>query len=124
MPYVFLLFVAIPVAEIALFIAIGSRIGLGPTLGLVLATAALGAYLVNSQGGTVARRARAALRAGQFPGVELANGAMVILGGVLLLTPGFLTDVVGLLLMVPGVRERLRVYGSRRLRARGGIIDL
>jgi UPF0716 protein FxsA len=119
-----LLFVAIPVAEIALFITIGGRIGLPATLGIVLATAFLGAYLVNSQGSAVARRATAAVRAGQFPGVEIANGAMIILGGALLLTPGFLTDAVGLLLMVPGLRERLRVYGARRLRAGSDIIDL
>lgn len=124
MPYLFLLFVAIPVAEIGLFIAIGGRIGLLPTLGLVLVTAALGAYLVNSQGSAVVRRATAALRAGQFPGAELANGALIIFGGALLLTPGFLTDVAGLLLMVPALRERLRGYGARRLRARGDVVDL
>jgi UPF0716 protein FxsA len=123
-PYLFVLFIAIPVAEIGLFIAIGGRIGLLATLGFVLITAVVGAYLVRSQGTAVARQAAAVVRAGQFPGVELANGAMVIFGGALLLTPGFLTDLVGLLLMVPAVRERLRVYGARRLRARGGIIDL
>ena len=124
MPYLFLLFVAVPVAEIGLFIAIGGRIGLWPTLTLDVVTAALGAYLVRGQGSAVARRAIAAVRAGQFPGVELAHGAMVLVGGALLLTPGFLTDAVGLALMVPRVRERLRVYGARRLRANGNILDV
>jgi UPF0716 protein FxsA len=124
MAYLFPLFVVVSVVEIALFIVIGSNIGLWPTLGLVLATAAAGSYLVAGQGTSVARRAVAAVRAGQFPTVELAHGAMVLVGGALLLTPGFLTDVVGLALMVPRVRERVRRYGAARLRNRVDIIDL
>ncbi|MDH3731471.1 MAG: FxsA family protein [Acidimicrobiia bacterium] len=124
MPYLFLAFIAVPVAEIGLFITVGNRIGLWPTLGIVLATAAIGAYLVTRQGTAVVRRTTAAVRAGQFPAVELAHGAMVLFGGALLLTPGFLTDIVGLLLMVPLVRERLRVYGARRVRAKGNIVDI
>lgn len=124
MPYLFLAFVAVPVAEIFLFITIGGRIGLGPTIVIVMATAVIGAYLVKHQGTAVIRRTTSAVRAGQFPTVELAHGAMVLFGGALLLTPGFLTDIVGFLLMVPVVRERLRVYGARRVRAKGNIVDI
>jgi UPF0716 protein FxsA len=90
----------------------------------VLATAAIGAYLVAGQGAAVARRAAAVVRAGQMPAAELAHGAMVLVGGALLLTPGFITDLVGLALMAPSVRERIRRFWVGRLRNRPGIIDL
>ncbi len=124
MPVLFVLFVVVSLAEIALFVWIGGAIGVWPTIGIVLATAAAGAYLVAGQGASVARRASAELRAGRFPAAELAHGAMVLVGGALLLTPGFLTDGVGLALMVRSVRERLRRYGAARLRSRANIIDL
>ena len=124
MPSLFTLFVVVSLAEIALFVFVGDAIGLWPTLGVVLATAAVGAYLMSGQGTAVARRAVAVVRAGQFPGVEIAHGAMILFGGAFLLTPGVLTDGVGLSLMVPAVRERLRNYGAGRVRRRVDIIDL
>ena len=124
MPWLFMLFVAVSLVEIALFVFVGDAFGLWPTLGLVLTTAAIGAYLMSGQGTAVARRAIATVRAGQFPGVEMAHGAMILVGGALLPTPGFLTDGVGLGLMVPAVRERLRRYGMARVRRRVDIIDL
>jgi UPF0716 protein FxsA len=114
-PLFFLLFVVTPLAEIALFIAVGDRIGLGPTLLLVLVTAFLGASLVSRQGRTVMAEARGTMRAGAFPGREIADGAMILVAGALLLTPGFLTDAVGFSLLVPGVRALLRRWGARRL---------
>jgi len=123
-PSLFTLFVVVSLAEIALFVFVGDAIGLWPTLGVVLATAAVGAYLMSGQGTAVARRAVAVVRAGQFPGVEIAHGAMILFGGAFLLTPGVLTDGVGLSLMVPAVRERLRNYGAGRVRRRVDIIDL
>ena len=123
-PILVVAFVAVPLLEIWLFLTVGSRIGLGSTLLLVLITALVGAFLVRGQGISVARRAASAVRAGRFPGVELAHGAMVLFGGALLLTPGFATDAVGLALMVPGVRERLRRFGARRMRSRNGVIDI
>lgn len=117
-------FVVIPLIEIALFIVVGERLGLGWTLLIVLGTAILGAQLVGAQGRAVWQRTRAAMLAGQFPGAELAHGAMVLFGGALLLTPGFFTDGVGLLLMVPPVRESLRRYAQSRLRSSDGVIDI
>ena len=124
MPWLFILFVAVSITEIALFVLVGDAIGLWPTLGLVLVTAAAGSYLMSGQGTAVARRAIAVVRAGQFPGVEMAHGAMILVGGALLLTPGFLTDGVGLALMIPSIRERVRRYGTARVRRRVDIIDL
>ncbi len=122
--WLFFLFLAIPLAEIALFIVVGERIGVWTTVGLVALTAFVGAYLVSSQGRGVIRRITTVFRSGAFPGAELAHGAMVLFGGALLLTPGFLTDALGLALMVPAVREALRRWGARRYRNRIEIIDL
>ena len=124
MPWLFILFVAVSLTEIALFVFVGDAFGVWPTLGMVLATAAIGSYLMGGQGTAVARRAMAVVRAGQFPGAEMAHGAMILVGGALLLTPGFLTDGVGLALMIPAVRERVRRYGMARVRRRVDIIDL
>ncbi|MDH3471020.1 MAG: FxsA family protein [Acidimicrobiia bacterium] len=120
----FLAFLVIPVAEIALFITIGQRIGVAYTLSLIVITAIIGAYLVARQGRGVWARAQGQLAAGSFPGPELAHGAMVIFGGALLLTPGFLTDAVGFSLMIPLVREMLRRWGTKRFSSQVDIIDL
>lgn len=120
----FLAFLVVPVAEIALFIVVGDRIGVWATLGLVLLTAAAGAMLVSAQGRGVWRRIRTVAASGAFPGPELAHGAMVLFGGALLLTPGFLTDLIGLALMIPGVREFLRRWARNRLSDRVEVIDV
>lgn len=124
MGLLFLAFVAVPVAEIALFIGVGGRIGLLNTLALIVITAIIGAALVSRQGRGVWARFQAQLATGSFPGPELAHGAMILFGGALLLTPGFITDAVGFLLMVPAVREWIRRWGTRRFQARANIIDL
>jgi UPF0716 protein FxsA len=107
-----LLFSLVPLAEIALLIEVGRRIGLPATLALVLLTAAAGAALARRQGMAVLRSINDDLSRGQLPAVGLMDGALVLIGGILLVTPGFLTDTAGLLLMVPAVRRWLR----RRLR--------
>lgn len=112
--FLFLAFLAVPIAEIALLIWVGGRIGLGVTLVLILATAALGAYFVSEQGRGVSDEIRARFLAGSFPGRELAHGGMILVAGALLLTPGFLTDAVGFLLLVPAVRETVRRRAVRR----------
>ena len=100
----FLLLVAVPIIEIALFIEIGGWLGTWPTIGIVILTALIGSVLLRQQGlkalGDIQRR----LMAGDDPGQMLADGAMILISGVLLLTPGFFTDAVGFLLLVPGVR--------------------
>ena len=104
-----LLFVGLAIAELAVLVALENRIGLGWTLGLIVVTGVIGARLAFSQGRSVWGAFRYRLAAGQVPGAELAHGAMVLVGAAFLLTPGVITDVAGFLLMVPRVREVLRV---------------
>ena len=110
----FVLFIATPIIEIGLFIVIGGRIGILWTLLIVIITAIVGASLVSRQGRGELFRARETLMSGSFPGRELAHGAMILVAGALLLTPGFLTDVVGFSLLVPAIREALRRYLAKR----------
>ena len=112
----FLVFVATPLAEIALFITVGQQIGIWYTVGLVLVTAVVGAALVSAQGSLVIANIKGELIAGRLPGKELAHGGMILVAGALLVTPGFLTDAVGFLLLIRPVREVLRRWGQRRLR--------
>jgi UPF0716 protein FxsA len=109
------LFLAVPVMEITVFILVGSQIGVLPTILLVLLTAAAGATLLRIQGFGVLSRIRAQMDAGMLPGRELGNGAMILAAGVLLLTPGFVTDTIGLLLFVPQVRDRIWRFISSRV---------
>ncbi len=104
-----LLFVGVPIAELAVLAAIENQIGLGWTLGLIVVTGVIGARLAFRQGRSVWAAFRARLAAGQMPGAELAHGAMVLVGAAFLLTPGVITDVAGFLLMIPWFRELLRV---------------
>jgi UPF0716 protein FxsA len=112
--WLFALFVMVPMIEIALFIKVGGLIGLWPTLGIVIATAIAGSYLVRVQGLAVLGRLRETLQEMSDPSEPIADGALILVSGVLLLTPGFFTDTVGLLLLVPGLRSAL----IRRIAAR------
>lgn len=108
-------FIAVPLIEIALFIEVGGAIGLWPTLGIVIATAFAGAYLVRSQGRAEMERLRGSLRTLSDPTEPLAHGAMILFSGALLLTPGFFTDAVGFALLVPGVRRWLAREAGKRI---------
>jgi UPF0716 protein FxsA len=110
----FLLFVLVPPIEIGLFIAVGGRIGLPATLLIVLLTAIVGANLVSHQSRSEMARFRAEFAAGRFPAKPLAHGAMILVAGALLITPGFLTDIVGFALLSPQIREALRRWAVRR----------
>lgn len=99
-------FIAVPVIEIALFIKIGGWLTLWPTLAIVVGTALLGTSLVKRQGRQVLSELRRSINDVRDPSEPLAHGAMILVAGVLLLTPGFLTDVIGLLLLIPWVRKR------------------
>ncbi len=106
MPFIVLaLFIGVPLLEIWLFITLGGALGLWPTLGLVLVTAFAGTTLLRHQGMTMMERARGHLASGQMPVGEVFTGMALLVAGVLLLTPGFFTDAVGLALFVPGVRR-------------------
>ncbi len=113
-----LLFVLVPLGELALLIEVGARIGALSTLALCLATAVLGGLLVRSQGRAVLDAIRRALDAGRMPVPEAFHGACLLVAGALLLTPGFLTDLLGFALLVPAVRVRLHRLLLRRLEAR------
>lgn len=102
------LFVAIPLIELVLLVWIGRRMGLVPTVLLVVATGVLGATLARRQGLTALRDFRTALDSGQLPHRELVGGVLILVAGAVLLTPGLLTDVAGFLLLVPAVRRRVR----------------
>lgn len=109
-----LLFIGIPLLEITLFIQVGGAIGLGWTLAIVIITAALGAFMVRSQGARAMLNLRSSFSNLQDPTEHLAHGAMILFSGALLLTPGFFTDFVGFALLVPTVRTR--VYEHLRTR--------
>ena len=114
--WIFLAFALVPMVEIGLFIQVGGLIGLWPTLGLVLATALAGTWLVRSQGARALADLRGALNELRDPTAPLAHGAMILFAGALLLTPGFFTDAVGLSLLVPAVRRWVMRQIARRMR--------
>ncbi len=99
------LFIAMPIAEIAVLISVGGEIGLGSTLLLVIATAVLGAWLVRNQGFQTMQKLRTEMEQGRLPAMELAEGFAILVAGVLLLTPGFITDIIGFLCLTPPLRR-------------------
>ncbi|MEW4981683.1 MAG: FxsA family protein [Cycloclasticus sp.] len=110
-----LLLIVVPVVEIYFLIQVGSVIGAFSTVVLILVTAVLGAYLFRLQGLITVQRIQASLSRGEIPAIEMLEGAMLLVSGALLLTPGFVTDVIGFLCLVPGLRRRfaLSVIESR-----------
>ncbi len=113
-----LLFILVPIAELYVIISVGELIGVLPTIALLLADALLGALLLRLQGRGAWRRFNAALAERRFPGREAADGLMIAVGATLLLTPGFITDVFGFILLIPPTRavarKLMRVYFGRR----------
>lgn len=103
--WLLLLFIVVPALEIYLLIKVGGLIGAWPTLLLLMLSAVLGIVLIRVQGFLAWRRASASLARGQLPALELLEGVFVLLGGILLLIPGFATDAVGLLCLIPAVRR-------------------
>ena len=103
--WLFIAFLAVPLIEISLFIQIGGAIGLGWTLVTVVLTAILGTVLVRNQGALALGQVKSSFSEMQDPTEPLAHGAMILFSGALLLTPGFFTDAIGFLLLVPGVRS-------------------
>ena len=103
----------VPILEIAVFIEAGGYFGLWPTVGAVILTAIIGSALLRQQGLSTLARAQENLAAGRLPMAEVFDGLCILVGGALLLTPGFITDAVGFLLLVPPVRRILRRLASR-----------
>lgn len=117
----FALFVGVPLLEIAVFVAVGGEIGLWPTLGAVVATALAGSVLLRVQGLSTLYRAREHLERGELPVKELFDGVCLVFAGALLLTPGFVTDGVGLLLFLPPFRAAIRRGLGSLFVARGAV---
>jgi UPF0716 protein FxsA len=103
----FLLFVGVPLIELYFLIQVGSEIGALPTIGLSILTAVIGAGLVRMQGFGILMRVRDAADRGEVPALEMLDGALILVAGVVLLLPGFFTDAVGFLLLVPPLRRLL-----------------
>jgi len=112
------MFVIVPIAELAIIIQVGQALGLLPTIALLIADSVLGSLLMRSQGRATWRRFNEALQTGRVPAAEVLDGGLVIFGGACLLTPGFITDGFGLLLLLPPTRAVLRRLLVRRFAAR------
>ena len=110
-----LLFIGVPLLEITLFIQVGGVIGLWWTLATVIFTAVLGTWLLRQQGAVAMNDLRRSFGSLQDPTEPLANGAMILFAGALLLTPGFFTDACGFLLLIPGVRSAVFAYVRARV---------
>jgi UPF0716 protein FxsA len=103
-----LVFLVVPIAELAVIITVGSEIGVLNTIGLLIVISVVGAWLAKREGLGVLRRIQAQLDAGRMPGAELVDGFLVLFAGALLLTPGFLTDCLAIALLFPPVRAVVR----------------
>ena len=110
MPLLFLAFLVVPLVELYVLIQVGQAIGALPTVAILLADSLLGAALMRSQGRAAWRRFLSVSRSGRVPAREVVDGALVIFGGALLLTPGFVTDILGVLLLLPPTRAFVRRY--------------
>ncbi|MHA3979696.1 FxsA family protein [Halovulum sp. GXIMD14794] len=117
----FAAFVAVPIIEIALFIQVGGWIGLWPTLAIVVLTAIAGTALMRAQGMATLAELQRRMSAGENPTGLLAHGAMILVAGVLLLTPGFFTDTVGFLLLLPPVRRAIIRRGAASVAAQATV---
>ncbi len=111
-----LIFIAVPLIEIALFIQVGGLIGLWPTLLVVLTTAVIGTWLVRSQGLMALASVKSSFNELRDPTEPLAHGAMILFSGALLLTPGFFTDAIGFALLVPAIRHAAYTYLRSRVK--------
>ena len=111
-----ILFTVVPLVELALLIKLGDAIGLWPTITIVIATGVLGATLARSQGTRTVGAIRSQLAEGRAPTEGLINGLLILVGGVVLLTPGLLTDILGFSLLVPFTRDMFRKNLQNRLR--------
>ena len=111
----FLAFTLIPVSEIYILITIGGQIGILPSIALVILTGIVGASLARSQGLQTLGRIRDSFQQGLVPGEELLNALLIAIAGIVLLTPGFLTDAAGLFLLIPATRTLCREWLKRRM---------
>ena len=119
MPFVFLLFVVMPIIEIWVLIEVGTKIGVLNTIALVIVTAVVGTAMLRAQGLAVLNRVRTQMASNQLPAVEMIEGLLLVVGGALLLTPGFVTDVFGFLCLIPTTRAAIARAAARRFTIQG-----
>jgi UPF0716 protein FxsA len=110
MRYILLLLIIVPALEIALLVLSGQAFGLIPTVLLIITTGILGAYLAKKQGMEALRKAQQDMQYGQLPGDAIIDGLCILVGGVVLLTPGFITDAIGFLLLLPPTRKMFKPF--------------
>ncbi|WP_201716333.1 FxsA family protein [Rossellomorea arthrocnemi] len=110
MRYMLLLLIIIPALEIGLLVLSGQAIGLVPTVLLIITTGLLGAYLAKKQGIETIRKVQRDMQYGKLPGDAIMDGLCILVGGVVLLTPGFITDAIGFLLLLPVTRRMFKPF--------------
>jgi UPF0716 protein FxsA len=113
MPILFFIFIVVPIIEIAIFIQAGDWFGLGPTLFTIVLTAFIGITLIRQQGLSTLYKAQQKMNTGEIPAIEMIEGLMIAVAGAFLITPGFFTDSIGFLLLVPLFRQFLVKYVLR-----------
>ncbi len=107
-PVLFLLLLVLPIAELYVIVQVGQQIGILPTIVLLIGVSVVGAWLLKREGLATWRRFQATMRRGQVPAKEATDGALILLGGALLMTPGFISDIVGLMLVLPPTRALVK----------------
>ena len=115
--YLLLAFILMPLAELALLMRVHTAVGFTYTIALVILTGFIGAFLARAQGFRVVTQIRRDLDAGRLPAPQLMDGVMILVAGVLLVTPGLITDTVGFLLLMPPVRQSIRLWLRRKVEA-------
>ena len=124
MSVLFVLFILVPIAELFLIIKVGAFLGIFSTLMILILDSFIGAWLVKRQGLSLIRRAKVRMSAGEMPGDELVTGLAVLVAGVLMLTPGFLTDAIGMALLISPIRSVVIKFLKRKFQGRlGGTIN-
>jgi UPF0716 protein FxsA len=108
MRYIILLLILVPAADIGLLLFSGKTIGVLPTLACIILTGVIGAYLAKREGLETIRKANEQLRTGHLPGEAVLDGICILIGGILLITPGFITDIIGFLMLLPITRKPIK----------------
>jgi UPF0716 protein FxsA len=114
-------FIVFPLLEIALLVKLGAILGFWPTIGLVIATAIAGTTILHRQGFAVLRRSQEAIAEGKPPIEPVADGVFLLISGLLLITPGLITDSIGILLLVPPVRKAIARWSLRKILSKGNV---
>jgi UPF0716 protein FxsA len=110
MRYIILLLILVPAADIGLLLFSGKTIGVLPTLACIILTGVIGAYLAKREGLETIRKANEQLRTGHLPGEAVLDGICILIGGILLITPGFITDIIGFLMLLPITRKPIKCW--------------